>query len=125
MGNQKTHHDFQMNQPVASHFRMATCEEVDCPHFLLGWKTIVPAGGDLEDWARHTGRRFTETHMPGQQIEFVFHAGQECFRSSTHVHPIGRPPFLYHDKYHIAEPARFQDDMNVAAYQANKQHKAG
>ena len=33
---------FRVSQPLATHWREASCREVDCPHHVLGWQTVVP-----------------------------------------------------------------------------------
>ena len=34
-GSMKT---YQMAQPLKTHWRPASCEEVDCPNYLSGWR---------------------------------------------------------------------------------------
>jgi hypothetical protein len=83
---------YQAVMPLATHFRPATCEESDCPHYLFGWKTIVPADSPQAHYIRHdSGRGFTETRHPDGLAEFVFEAGQTCFASGRHQLPNGRP----------------------------------
>jgi hypothetical protein len=33
--------------PLATHFRAATCEDVDCGNYLHGWKTVVNESTEL------------------------------------------------------------------------------
>lgn len=46
--------------PVATHWRKASCAEIDCPHYLNGWITPVDrlTARDAH-LARHSGRRYT------------------------------------------------------------------
>lgn len=81
---------WQIAAPRSTHWRSATCAEVDCPNYRNGWKTIVPAGSDLEDLARRSGRAFAEK-PDGNLIEFTFHAGQPCFRAADHRMRVERP----------------------------------
>ena len=76
---------FQILAPVSTHFRKATCAEVNCPEYLNGWRTIVPAGSDHADLIRSLKGRyhFTEQALPGL-AEFTFPAGQACFQAVNH-----------------------------------------
>ena len=64
------HRIYRSSAPVASHFREATCDEVNCEHYLAGWQTILPENDtDNADWIRHQSRlRFTETRSDGTVI---------------------------------------------------------
>lgn len=83
--------------PLRSHWRPASCEEVDCPNYLNGWVTTVDLGTDLgqkqADYIRHDRtRRHTEQHVSLTLVKFVFGPGMRCFRSADHRALIGRPP---------------------------------
>lgn len=105
---------YKMLAPLNTHWRPATCDEVDCPTVqpancadvdcgphLNGWKTVVPAGSDLADLARGSGRQFVEVPVDGGLVEFRFPAGQRCFArhqregagpcQQKHVVPLERP----------------------------------
>jgi hypothetical protein len=82
---------YSVRAPLETHWRPATCEEADCPNYLNGWKTILPADSDLVEVARHSGRQFTETRTEGGLVEFTFEAGQPCFQTSNHRLPNDRP----------------------------------
>lgn len=79
--------------PLATHWRDATCEEVDCESHQYGWVTRVPAGSELADEVRSLRGRyhFVETREEGTAV-FTFPPGQSCFRSSTHKVPLERDP---------------------------------
>lgn len=77
--------------PLATHFRAATCEEVDCPNWRYGWKTILPSDSDLIAVLKGSGRAYTETKAPGGLVEFTFKPGQSCFKASQHRVRIERP----------------------------------
>lgn len=95
---------FQVQAPVSTHFRPATCAEVDCPYHVNGWATPVDEGSELGKTQAHyirngSGRRYTEdrNQQPGLTV-FVFEAGQTCFNAAAHRAPLGRPPiFLVKD----------------------------
>lgn len=75
---------YQVLAPPATHFRAATCAEVDCPHHLYGWRTVVDPGTDLgaaqvEFIKTESGRRFQSYWDEAGLVTFTFEAGQECF----------------------------------------------
>lgn len=118
---------FRMSMPVATHRRVASCREVDCSHYLEGWKTIVATGSAQALYIKHhSERRFIEQTEAGQTA-FLFHPGQECFRN--HTVPLGRPPFLLHRKRgpprRIIDPNQFHDTFNEEMYQAGEATKRG
>lgn len=83
---------YQIVAPVRTHHRKATCAEVNCQHYLHGWRTILPANDtDMLTIARRSGRRCVETRLPEGLIEFAFEAGQPCFRTSQHMVRIDKP----------------------------------
>ncbi|MEV5957302.1 hypothetical protein AB0M11_26635 [Streptomyces sp. NPDC051987] len=84
---------YEMQAPLSTHFRPATCAEVKCPHYLNGWRVHVEAlTDDLVKAARQSGRRYREEHVAEGQTYLVFEAGQSCFRVSQHRARIDRPP---------------------------------
>jgi hypothetical protein len=81
--------------------RKATCVEVDCPAYLHGWKTIVPAGSQMEATIRNLKGhyRWTEQRQEGDLIEFVFEPGQQCF-ASYKPFPLGHTlPWEGHERF--------------------------
>lgn len=87
---------FQIDQPLETHFRLATCREVDCQAYAHGWSM----GFDLTDperrkaarWIRDkSGRTFTY-ELTDTKITFTFAAGQQCFQK--HRVPLERDPFM-------------------------------
>jgi len=85
---------YAIKAPLSTHWRPATCAEVECEYWSNGWKTIVPAISDHADYIRtgQTGRSFTERPGGAGLAEFCFPAGQSCFRSSEHRVPLERDP---------------------------------
>lgn len=80
--------------PPATHHRKATCEEVECPNNLRGWRTVCDVGTVLgqrqaEYITKHSGRRFV-SKTAGTVITYTFGAGQQCF--APHTVPVGREP---------------------------------
>ena len=85
-GPVQAYQTYAIDAPRSTHWRAATCEEVDCPHYLNGWKTILPAGSDLVDVIKQSGRRFTvEVDTDAGLMAFIFEAGQPCFQASRHM----------------------------------------
>lgn len=81
--------------PKSTHFRRATCAEVDCPNYVHGWmnviEDVIDADGLLKDTLRHCGRKYEEYREEGKTT-FVFEAGQPCLKASTHTKRIEREP---------------------------------
>lgn len=93
---------YQILAPAQTHFRAATCAEVDCSNYLHGWASVIDESTELGKAQAHyirnqSGRRFTEdrNHAPGMTL-FVFEAGQTCF--AQHKARLDRPEiFLVRD----------------------------
>lgn len=92
----QTMRTFQIDQPLDSHYRKATCAEVDCSARAHGWKM----GFDLTDPAKrraarwikdHSGRTFT-FELTDTTVTFTFPAGQQCFQ--LHRVPLERDPIM-------------------------------
>ena len=85
---------YQIAAPVQSHWRDATCDEVDCPNRINGWRTKINEATDLGQaqayYIRHDrSRRHTEELMPDGLTVFTFDAGQACFE--PHKTRLDRP----------------------------------
>jgi hypothetical protein len=90
---------FSMRAPLDSHWRPATCEEVECEAYRSGWVTTVDTSDALGQRRYHfithdPTRRHSMQHVGDSLFKFVFGPGQECFNSHTHRAPIGRPALL-------------------------------
>ncbi len=88
---------FQVRSPLATHYRRATCEEVNCEAYTNGW-TIKKS--DVDEQMMHaiknSGRHYTEKTLElGGDVYLVFPPGQPCFAASQHVIPLNRPEFFY------------------------------
>lgn len=90
---------YEIIAPLQTHFRKATCAEVECPGYVNGWVTRVPAGSQAEQYIRSgsSGRRFHEStgysELAEGVAEFMFPPGQQCFASDKHRVPLEREPF--------------------------------
>ena len=84
--------------PTESHWRRASCEEVDCPNWRHGWETTIDEatvlGGQQAYYIRRqSGRRFTEDRR-GALVTFTFEPGQSCFARDQHAVPLERDPIF-------------------------------
>ncbi len=88
---------YQVTAPLSTHFRRATCAEVDCPHYVHGWQTTIDERTELGQEQAHyirngARRQYTEdrNQAPGLTV-FTFEAGQTCFAGDQHHVPLDRP----------------------------------
>ena len=94
-GAPQLYQTYSVSAPLATHWRPATCAEVDCPHYLNGWTTTVDTSTDLgQKQAAYIVGGATRGHvatMVGAGMwEFRFGPGQKCFRAETHRVPLER-----------------------------------
>ena len=88
--------DFRISMPASTHRIPATCEEVDCTHYLGGWMTVVAIDSRQDIYIRKDkSRRWTVKKVGDSALEFIFAPGQTCFREHTRLS--GRPPFYLHE----------------------------
>jgi hypothetical protein len=86
---------YEMRAPLGTHFRPATCPEVQCLHYLRGWRVHLEAlTPDLVEAARTSGRRYREETVGEGQTYLVFEPGQLCFRVSEHRARLDRAPLF-------------------------------
>lgn len=82
---------YQIIAPLSTHFRMATCAEVECDGWRYGWRTIVPTDSEQALYIRvGSDRAFTEETLEGGLASFTFKPGQQCF-SGPHRVRLERP----------------------------------
>lgn len=84
---------YAIQSPIATHYRAATCHEVDCPNYLKGWSSPLDIstvkGADAANWIRmHSKRSFTYAQQ-GYIVTFHFPPGQNCF--TPHKVSLQRP----------------------------------
>ena len=104
--------------PLPSHWREASCGEVNCPHWEHGWVTTLDLGPDQpvhelqmnQTRAKYireqSGRAFTE-RWEGSTVIYTFQAEQKCFRQ--HKLPVARDPIFVHLPG-VGMPAKQVDD---------------
>jgi len=89
---------YALSAPLSTHYRPARCEEVNCPNYAAGWRTVVDVSTDLgQRQAKYitgaSGRKFTTNGVPDSTdmlVTFTFPPGQQCFAS--HTVPLEREP---------------------------------
>lgn len=87
---------YALKLPVQTHFRVATCKEVECEREANGFRTTLdtsqPAHARTAKWIEdHSGRKYTKQET-GTLVIYTFPAGQECF--NTHHVTLEREPLL-------------------------------
>jgi hypothetical protein len=97
---------YSVVSPLGTHFRPATCAEVDCPHYVNGWRVRVEAlTPDLLHAARNSGRKYVEQSVAEGETWLVFEAGQDCFKAREHRTRLDRPPlYVVRDGDHRGNP---------------------
>lgn len=95
-GRPSDYKSFSITQPRATHWRKATCAEVDCPDYVKGWwsefDTRTAQGKAQEAYVRYeSGRAFQQAleneygePVPPGVVRFVFFPGQQCFHAHKH-----------------------------------------
>lgn len=98
-GPPQAYRSVSFTRPLTRDFwRRATCEEVDCEHYLNGWATTVMPGSADEAAIRGAGRRWARTEpVEGGFIRYVFAPGTTCFRAGVHRVPVEREP-IWHSR---------------------------
>jgi hypothetical protein len=95
---------YGISSPIATHYRRATCAEVECGPTVNGWKSLAdestPDGQRRAHYIRkQSGRHFSEGRE-GSLTVFWFPPGQMCFDSGNDQHMVSleRPAtFLVRD----------------------------
>ena len=79
---------FQVAAPLSTHWRPATCAEVDCPEYTHGWRLRVEALSEQDvHVATHCGRKYRKVAVTAGETWLIFEAGQPCFRATQHRLP--------------------------------------
>lgn len=89
----ESYKSYVISQPLNTHWRSASCEEVGCDKFANGWRVRVEGlPADQLHAVRSSGRSFQEFRVREGETWLEFAAGQPCFGTTKHRAPIGRPP---------------------------------
>lgn len=76
---------YQVSAPTKTHFRRATCAEVECPHYTNGWRVRIEGlGEDMIHTAKNSGRTWRPLAVSATENWLVFEAGQPCFQAVNH-----------------------------------------
>lgn len=101
--------------PLSSHFRPATCAEVDCPHYVNGWGVRIHQLPPEDQAAlrvatfNRDGRTYrysyVEREMEAGETWLLYKPGQPCFQASRHRTRIERPElYVVRDGDHRGNP---------------------
>lgn len=99
VGPVQAYQSYQVATPVRTHFRQATCAEVECAHWRDGWRMELDPNTELGRrqlaYIRmKSGRAYTDiTTLDSPTVTLLFPPGQRCF--GQHRLPIlGREPLV-------------------------------
>lgn len=97
---------YQIAAPLSTHFRPATCAEVNCPDYLNGWRVRwEPLTPELRHAATTSGRRYRLEVVSASESWLLFEAGQPCFRAAEHRIRLERPElFIVRGGDHRGDP---------------------
>ena len=92
----QTSNTFRASAPPSTHYREATCIEVDCEKLRIGWHTVKPKKMIPDQWIefadfmrRNESRmRFKEYQDKNGDSAFFYFPGQICFEGRTRKHRI-------------------------------------
>lgn len=104
---------FQVKAPIKTHWRSATCAEVDCEKYREGW-AVQLEGLDPEDLhaMRTSGRAFKQYDVAAGETWWVFEPGQACFAAATHIVRLEREElFVRRDGDWRANPTGRRDEL--------------
>lgn len=81
---------FQIIAPLKTHFRAATCEEVECAAYVNGFRLFADEAAELGQAQaayvrRECGRKFTEDRDAAGLTVFTFPPGTKPFASDEHT----------------------------------------
>ena len=89
---------YRVASPISTHYRPATCAEVECKAYRDGW-TYKKADLERENLlytVTHAGKRYREMTLDdSSDVYLVFEPGQVCFQAATHRISLQRPEFYF------------------------------
>jgi hypothetical protein len=102
-GPAEEYQTYQVKAPKTTHWRRATCEEVDCPNFLHGFMVLCDESSEdgqrraayiRQDKSRECreqrGFDHPDHQIPPSVTVFIYTPGQTCFAAGEHRVPNGR-----------------------------------
>jgi len=77
---------FQVEAPISTHTRVATCEEVECEQYAKGWSMRIDLGSQLGQKQAHyikhsSGRAYKVVGQNGGLVTLEFSPNQPCFQN--------------------------------------------
>jgi hypothetical protein len=118
------HNAYEAHWPKSTHWRRATCREVNCGDYLNGWVTSLdPRIYKEQAFFIEHDRERTYKKVIGEdgKHHYYFEAGQRCFESEIkkdHIKKLERGPVLRKDRK-ILEADRWIDEFNEQTYRNN------
>jgi hypothetical protein len=92
---------YSMRYPLRTHWRKASCAEVECDQYRLGWDSVCDISTELgrrqyDYMHSDRTRSFTETRVGPTLVKFPYGPGNKPFAGPQHEHrvKIGRPPLM-------------------------------
>lgn len=91
---------YGVSAPIPTHWRQASCAEVNCPDYQNGWKTVldvsIPQQASLADYITHKSGRKFKAQRDGRdtKVVFIFYPEQTCFKAADHRVPLERDPLF-------------------------------
>jgi hypothetical protein len=112
---------YRIAAPLATHWRPATCAEVECPEYLNGWISDIDEATELGQRQAtfircDRTRAHAEERLPSGLTRFSFPAGTTPFAGPRHDHRVqnGRPErFLERDGDWRGNPTGWQRELGV------------
>lgn len=84
-GRMQDYKTYQIVSPLSTHWRPATCAEVECPEYEKGWRVRIEGlPPEMIHTARTSGRKYSELEISANEHWLVFEPGQPCFRAPLH-----------------------------------------
>lgn len=97
----QSYKSYSMLFPLRTHWRKASCAEVECDHYVMGWDTVVDTATELgrQQYDYLHGdrtRSFTETKEGYTLVKFHYGPGNRPFAGPRHDHviKIAREPLM-------------------------------
>ncbi len=92
IGPPHAYQTYSVQTPKETHFRKATCAEINCDAWREGWTLRVQ---DLDErlWAtiKASKKRYRRMDLTATEGYLIFEPGQACFHSFKHVTRIDKP----------------------------------
>lgn len=100
MGPPQAYKTYGMSMSLKTHWRAATCEEVDCAAYRFGWASTFDVSTKLgmrqfEYCKGDRARSFSMQRPALNLVKFVYAPGNRCFSAADHRVPLERPARLY------------------------------